>query len=127
MSLVTAIYDRLKTIANTTVSPELRRLGDPTPAINFTVGWEWVLAMDGLRTEVRTATVRAQCFADTLLVAEGRALSAVGRLEGEWTQGNYAAVCRSISCEQGMAMPDDGQGDAERFVTVTAELQIQEN
>jgi hypothetical protein len=25
-----------------------------------------------------------------------------------------------------MAMPDDGQGDAERFVTVTAELQIKE-
>lgn len=126
MSLITAIYDRLKTIASTTVSPELRRLGDPTPAVNYSVSWDWNLAMDGSRTQYRVATVRAQCFADTLLVAEARAMSVVGRLEGEWTQGNYDAVCRSIGCEQGMAMPDDGQGDAERFVTVTAELQIKE-
>jgi hypothetical protein len=126
MSFVTAVYDRLKSIANTTVSPELRRLGDPTPAVNYAVTWDWSLAMDGTRTEYRTATVRAQCFADTILLAEARAESVAGRLEGKWTQGAYSAVCRALSCEQGMAVPDDGQGDAERFVTVTAELQIKE-
>ena len=93
MSLLTAVYDRLKTISNTTVSPELRRLGDPTPAVNYTVEWSWSLAMDGSRTEYREATVRAQCFADTLLVAEARAESVAGRLEGKWTQGNYSAIC----------------------------------
>jgi hypothetical protein len=126
VSLITAIYDRLKTITNTTVSPELRRLGDPTPAVNYSVEWEWALAMDGSRTEYRTATVRAQCFADTLLVAEARAESVAGKLDGKWTQGAYSAVCRSVACAQGMAQPDDGQGDAERYVIVTAELQIKE-
>lgn len=126
MSLLTAVYDRLKTISNTTVSPELRRLGDPTPAVNYTVEWSWSLAMDGSRTEYREATVRAQCFADTLLVAEARAESVAAKLDGKWTQGNYSAVCRALSCAQGMAQPDDGQGDAERYVIVTAELQIRE-
>ena len=51
MSVITAIYDRLKTIANTTVSLELRLLGDPTPAVNYSVSWDWTLAMDGSRTQ----------------------------------------------------------------------------
>lgn len=126
MSFLTAIYDRLKTISNTTISPELRRLGDPTPAVNYSVSWDWALAMDGSRTEYRLATVRAQCVADTILVAEARAESVAGRLQGKWTQGSYTCTCRSLGFEQGMAVPDDGQGDAERFVNVTAELQVKE-
>lgn len=124
MSLLTAIYDRLKTIANTTVSPELRRLGASMPAVNYSVDWEWVLPMDGGLTEVRLVTVRAQCFAETVLLAESTASSVVDKLKGTWTEGSYAAVCRSLSCSQGMGQPDDGQGDAERYVIVTAELQV---
>lgn len=126
MSLLTAVYDRLKTIANTTVSPELRRLGASTPAVNYTVDWEWVLAMDGGLTDVRMVTVRAQCFADTVLLAESTASSVVDKLKGKWTEGSYSAVCRAVSCTQGMAQPDDGQGDAERFIIVTAELQVED-
>ena len=123
-----AIYKKVDAgTGSTPVSPELRRAGDSTPAVVYEISQlTFDLEMNGALTGVGTATVRLDCIADSAASAWSLARSVVSAIDGTWTEGTIDAVLTSCNITQSRAMPDDGQDDAERIATVTAEFQFEE-
>lgn len=124
-TIVEAIYAKLDGATTAPVSPELRVQGDPTPAIVYeVVSCAWSLDVAGTSTGHGTATVRVDCVADTVVAAWSLAKVAREALDGKWTEGSITMVMTSAEAAMSRAAPDDGQADAERVVTITAEFQF---
>jgi len=127
-SLPEAIFDQLDAATTNPVSCELRRQGDPTPAVIYEISsCRWDLDISGTPTGTGTATVRVDCVADRALAAWALAIACRNALDGVWTQGDYTLVATSLEVAQSRAAPDDGQPDAERVATLSAEFQFKEN
>lgn len=126
-SLIEAVFDKLDNATAVPVSPELRREGDPTPAMVYEVtNVAWSLDISGTSTGHGSMTVRVDCVADSVISAWSLAETARTALDGKWTDGDYTLVMRSSEAAMSRANPDDGQADAERVVTLTAEFQFTE-
>jgi hypothetical protein len=123
-----AIYKKVDAgTGSTPVSPELRRHGDSTPAVIYEISQlAFDIEMNGALTGVGSATVRLDCIADSVADAWSLALDVVAAIDGKWTQGTIDVVLTSCNITQTRATPDDGQDDAERIATVTAEFQFEE-
>jgi hypothetical protein len=87
----------------------------------------WDLDISGTPTGTGTATVRVDCVADRALAAWSLAIVCRDALDGVWTQGTYTLVATSLEVAQSRAAPDDGQPDAERVATLSAEFQFKES
>ena len=83
--------------------------------------------ISGTSTGTGTATVRIDCVADRAISAWSLAVVCRNALDGTWTQGIYTLVATSLEVAQSRAAPDDGQPDAERVVTLSAEFQFKES
>lgn len=129
VNFLQAFYAKLDAgTGSTPVSPELRRAGDPTPAIVYEVTeTSFDLASDGLETQTGTASVRIDCVADKADSAYSLARTALASVRGIWTQSGLTAVLVSASISQSRATPDDGQDDAERIASLTCEFQWKES
>lgn len=123
-----AIYQKIDGGTGATpVSPELRRHGDSTPAVVYEITrLEFVLEMNGALTGCGMASVKIDCIADAMSAAWTLALSVVAAVDGTWTQGTQNVTMTGCSVSQSVAIPDDGQDDAERVVSVVADFQFKE-
>jgi len=127
-SLPEAIFDRLDAATTNPVSCEIRRQGDPTPAVIYEISsCRWDLDISGKPTGTGTASVRVDCVADRALAAWSLAIVCRDALDGVWTQGTYTLVATSLEVAQSRGAPDDGQPDAERVATLSAEFQFKES
>ena len=106
------------------VSPQLRRQGDATPAIVYEV--VDVTTYDTLAAKGTLArmTIRFDCVADGYGTSRGVADTLRTCLDG----ASFDNVQRIFVQQEtsSAAIPDDGQGDAERITTLTAVAWIQE-
>lgn len=126
-TVLEAVYARVNAAISAPVSPELRRLGDPTPAVVYEMtGADFDIAHEGSPTWTGTATFRFDCVANMAIDAYNLALDVLDSISGKWTQGTVTCVLVSAGLSQSRATPDDGQEDAERTTTLTAELQFKE-
>lgn len=127
-TVLKAVYDKVSGQLTEPVSPELRRAGAYAPAVVYELSnCEIDLASDGFVTGTGRATFRFQCVADSAATAYELALKVVSAIDGKWTgTGSCVCVLCGVSIQQSMASPDDGQEDAERIATVTAEIQFKE-
>ena len=127
-TLPQAIYDQLNAATTYPVSCEIRRQGDPTPAVVYEItSCRWDMDISGTSTGTGTTTVRIDCVADRALSAWALAIVCRNALDGVWTQGIYTLVATSLEVAQSRAAPDDGQPDAERVATLSAEFQFKES
>lgn len=126
-SLPSSIYAKLDAALDVPISPELRRAGDPTPAVVYELAQvSDVLAMDGTSTGFAVVQARFDCVADGFAAANALAASVVTALDGKWTQGGIAFVATATETSTARAVPDDGQEDAERIATVVMTFATQE-
>ena len=122
-----AIYAQLAAVVSSPVSCELRRQDDPVPAVVYEVtGARWDMASDGFFVGTGTASVRVDCIAESALAAWSLATICRAAFGGVWTKGKYTMVLISAEMAQSRASPDDGQPDASRVATLTAEFQFKE-
>jgi hypothetical protein len=122
-----ALYTRATTVAGLVLSPDLRREGDPTPAMSYEItSASFSVETDGRINEVTAIEVRWEAVADSLITAWDLAWSVRGAIDGKWGVGSLDFVLTSASMSSGMATPDDGQGDAERVVTLTTSFLVME-
>lgn len=126
-SIVTSLYQKLDGALTQPVSPELRRQSDPTPAVVYEItSYAPSLDMSGTSTGHGRVSVRFDCVADNASTAWDLAETLIGVVDGTWTQNGYQWVLVGVEVAQTRATPDDGQNDAERIATVTAEFQVRE-
>lgn len=128
VSLVEALYTQLDAATASPVSPELRRQGDPTPAVVYEItSCEFSVDMEGTLVQHGKMTLRLDCVADSVVSAWNLAEAMISGIDGKWTRNTYDFVLVGVEIAQTRANPDDGQSDAERVATVTAQLQFKEN
>jgi len=128
VSLPEALYAQLDAATASPVSPELRRQGDATPAVVYEItSCEFSLDMEGTLVQHGRLTVRLDCVADSVVAAWNLAETMIAGIDGSWTRNSYNFVLVSAEIAQSRGNPDDGQSDAERVATVTAQLQFKDN
>lgn len=126
-SLLEALYAKLDAGIAVPVSSELRRQGDATPAVVYEVTrMSPFLDSTGLTVDSGLLTVRLDCVADNANTAWTTALGALAAIDGNWTQSGWKFQLTGAEMAQSRAAPDDGQADAERICTLTAEFQFME-
>jgi hypothetical protein len=122
-----AIYAQLDAVVSRPVSCELRRQDDPVPAVVYEVtGASWDIASDGFFVGTGTASVRVDCIAESALDAWSLATICRAAFGGVWIRGKYTMVLVSADIAQNRASPDDGQPDATRVATLSAQFQFKE-
>ena len=122
-----AFYAQLDAGLAVPVSSEIRRHGDPTPAVVYEVTrFSPFLDHSGGYVMSGTLTVRLDCVADAANVAWTTGLDAVAAIDGLWSRNGWQFQMTSVEMAQTRAAPDDGQADAERICVVTAEFQVRE-
>lgn len=127
-SIVEALFARLDASTAVAVSPELRVQDVATPAVVYEVtACSWSLEMSGLGVQHGTVSVRIDCVADTVLAAWGLATAMKAGIDGKWSQSGHSFVLTAAEAAMSRANPDDGQADAERVVTLSAEFQFTED
>lgn len=115
--------------AGVPVSPELRRFGDPTPAVVYDVqSGSFDMMLGGATVYLGTFEVRFDCVADRALAAFGLMWDVREALTPRWTNGSgslrFTATAASFSTA--VAVPDDGQGDAERTASLSITFHVEE-
>lgn len=126
-SLLEALYAKLDAGLNVPVSSELRRQGDATPAVVYEVTrMQPFLDSTGLTVDSGLMTVRLDCVADNANTAWTTALGVLSVIDGQWTQSGWKFQLSGAEMAQSRAAPDDGQADAERICTLTADFQFME-
>jgi hypothetical protein len=119
-SFAEAIFAKLDHAISAPVSPELRRVGDPTPAVVYEVTeWNPDFAVGGSTVGTASATVRFDCVADRYTAANDLAFEVIAALGVSWTQSGFKVVAVGAAVSTARAMPDDGQEDAERIASIT--------
>ncbi len=127
VSLLEALYAKLDAGLTVPVSSELRRQGDQTPAVIYEVTRVApFLDSTGVAIFAGQMAVRFDCVADNANTAWTTAELVMGAVDGTWTQSGWKFQLTGAEFTQTRAAPDDGQADAERICTVTAEFQFME-
>ena len=123
-----ALYAKASGVAGISLSPELRREGSPTPAVVYEItSADFMVELGGNITNMTMIDVRWEAVADSLVAAWDLAWSLRGAVDGSWTEGKLNFLLTSASMSTSMATPDDGQGDAERSVTLSTSFQVSES
>lgn len=130
MAIEAPIITRLLASASVTslvgqrVSPQLRRQGDSTPAIVYEVSE--VIRYDTMQAAgtLCRLSMRIDCIADGYADSRDVAAGVRAAVDGQGFTG--VLRCAVVSETTGAAVPDDGQGDAERITTLTLVAWIQE-
>ena len=127
-TVLKAVFDKVDGTLAYPVSPGLRRMGDPTPAVVYELtSVDFDVAADGLLNKTGRASVKFDCVADAAKDAYDLAVQVIQAIDGAWTgTGSCYCVLAGAGIQQSRANPDDGQGDAERIATVTAEILFKE-
>lgn len=125
-----AIVAKLTTaLPGVPVSPELRRFGDPTPAVVYDVtGGSWDLMLGSQTVYLGTFEVRFDCVADRALDAFQLMWDVREALTPRWTSSGGALrfTATSASFTTNIAAADDGQGDAERTASLAMTFHVEE-
>lgn len=112
-------------IVTASIAPRWRRQGDPLPFIAYEVqSVEWMFTTLNAGTETAEVVIAFQCFAETVVEAVGLADEVKAALQGSSTINDVTFAATAINYRVSDAVPDDGTGDAERVVTVTATLTV---
>lgn len=126
-TILEALYAKLDAGTAVPVSSELRRQGDQTPAIVYEVTrMAPFLDSTGVSVDAGFLSVRLDCVADNANTAWSTAIGIVAAIDGTWTQSGWKFQLTNVELAQSRGTPDDGQADAERICTVTAEFQFME-
>jgi|688.fasta_scaffold672216_2 hypothetical protein len=114
--------------ATSKVYPGMRVAGKTTPCIVYNVDLAATMYLPGSFGKAHwNGTMIATCIADTLDQAADLAHElAKAFANGPHTHTGCKLVAHEMSFSTGTELPDDGQQDAERTVTVTINLQAQE-
>jgi len=124
--MIKALYSHLNTEIATDISPRWRRQGEALPFIVYEVqSVEWV-RHTGTFSNCAEVVVAFQCLADTVLTAIGIADEVKDALDTKLTVLNVTFAATALNYKVADAVPDDGTGDAERIVTVTATIFMQD-
>lgn len=125
-AMIAALYAHLDAEIETEISPRWRRQGEPIPFIVYEVqSIEWVRHMTTF-TKDAEVTVAFQCLAGTVGEAMSIADEIKSALAAKNTVSNVTFAATSLNYRVADAVPDDGTGDAERIVTVTATIYMQD-
>lgn len=126
-TVLEALYAKLDAGLTVPVSSRIRRQGDASPAVVYEVSrMQPFLDISGASIDSGLMTVRLDCVADNANTAWSTALSVLLAIDGAWTQNGWKFQLTGAEMAQSMAAPDDGQADAERICTLTAEFQFTE-
>jgi hypothetical protein len=115
--------------ATSKVYPGMRVAGKTTPCIVYNVDLSATMFLPGSIGSKHhwNGTLTATCIADTLDAATDLAYQlAKAFAGGPHTHTGCKLVAHEMSFSTGTELPDDGQQDAERTVSVTINLQAQE-
>lgn len=106
------------------ISPQLRRQGDDTPCIVYEVAE--IVRYDTMQAAgtLCRVTMRLDCVADGYATCRNIAAGVRSAVDGQKFTG--VEYCSIQSETTSAAVPDDGQGDAERITTITLVAWIQE-
>ena len=123
MGLLSAIQSLYLVIsgAKTEVSVGLRRAGDPTPYIVYEVTQMDVeVSMPSKLAGHYTMQVTAQCVANTAIEAWDAADDLLAQFSGNVVDNanDITLVLVGVNATARTDVPDDGQSDAERIVTL---------
>lgn len=126
-TLIEAFYAKLDAGIAVPVSSELRRQGDATPAVVYEVTrLQPFLDSVGQTVDSGLLSVRLDCVSDSAITAWTTAHSVLAVIDGTWTQSGWKFQLTGAEFAQTRATPDDGQADAERICTLTADFQFME-
>lgn len=125
-AMIEALYAHLDNEIATEISPRWRRQGEPLPFIVYEVqSIEWV-RHTGTFSKDAEVTVSFNCLADTVLAALDLADEIKDALDSKVTVSQVTFAATSLNYKVSDAVPDDGTGDTERVVTVTATIYMQD-
>lgn len=126
-SIIEALYAKMNAGTAVPVSCELRRQGDSTPAIVYEVTRVApFLDSTGVNVDAGVMSVRIDAVADSANTAWNTAVQILGVIDGTWTQNGWKFQLTDAELAQSRAAPDDGQADAERICSLTAQFQFME-
>lgn len=124
--MIAALYAHLDAEIETEISPRWRRQGEPIPFIVYEVqSIEWVRHLTTFTNDAEV-TVAFQCLAGTVGEAMSIADEIKDALDTKITFDDVTFAATSLNYRVADAVPDDGTGDAERIVTVTATIYMQD-
>jgi len=125
-SMSAAVFSRLNTIGSASVHPGMRVPGVALPVVLYditirpTIHMPSTAGAKGHAEIVLTATVIDAFLADALQVAEDVRQAFDG---GPFTSSGVKLVVTDMEYATGFEVPDDGNQDAERTISVTITLQ----
>ena len=111
------------------VSTGLRRAGDSTPAVIFEITQVDIdFAMNGVASGSYTMQVTIDCVANTALDAWGVASDMISALDTNLVDNvnNISFIISTATASARTEVPDDGQSDAERVVTLVLTILAKE-
>lgn len=125
--MVEEIYGHLSSgIAGVEISPRWRRQGEPLPFITYEVqSVEWV-RVSGSFTNCAEIIMSLSCIAETVAEAISIADQVKSQLAPKTTVNDVTFSATALNYKVSDPTPDDGTGDTERVVTVTATLFVQD-
>lgn len=125
--MVEEIYGYLDgEFAGVEISPRWRRQGEPLPFITYEVqSVDWV-RVSGSFTNCAEIIMSLSCIAETVAEAINIADQVKAALAPKSTVGNVTFAATALNFKVTDPTPDDGTGDTERVVTVTATLFVQD-
>lgn len=126
--LVQSLYQKMET-TGWPVSTGLRRAGDQTPAIVYELTQVDIdFAMNGVAAGSYTAQVSIDCVANTSLDAWLVASDTLAALDTNIvdTPNNISFIISTATASARTEVPDDGQSDAERVVTLVLTILAKE-
>ena len=125
--MVEEIYAYLDTqFVGVDISPRWRRQGEPLPFITYEVqSVEWVRVSHQF-TNCAEIIMSLSCIAETVAEAINLADQVKDAFGVKTLQGNVTFSATAMNFKVNDPTPDDGTGDTERIVTVTATLFVQD-
>lgn len=125
-AMIEALYAHLDNEIASEIGPRWRRQGEPLPFIVYEVqSIEWV-RHTGTFSKDAEVGVAFHCLADTVVAALDLADEVKDALDVKVTVSNVTFAATALNYKVSDAVPDDGTGDTERVVTVTATIYMQD-
>ena len=125
-AMIEALYAHLDNEIAAEIGPRWRRQGEPLPFIVYEVqSIEWVRHTGTFSKDAEVA-VAFHCLADTVVAALDLADEVKDALDVKITVSNVTFAATALNYKVSDAVPDDGTGDTERVVTVTATIYMQD-
>ena len=128
LDLTKALYLKMST-SGFPVSTGLRRAGDSTPAVIYEITQIDIdFAMRGVASGSYTMQVSIDCVANTALEAWDVASEMITQLDTNVVDNvnNISFIISTATASARTEVPDDGQSDAERVVTLVLTILAKE-